>query len=249
MSESLDPLGDSELLDSSLIANPPTHGSPVIPVTTTKDNSSTNEPRSPSHALSPLIIFQTPTHQSGSTPISPSAEGVEDKYGVFQFWRSPLPDVLQDALLPETSSGENWSEDSVGACSYNQCHDDEDDVTTCNTINSTSLASINGLQRNLFGETMDECNEMTEKEREESVIDEDLLSDLKDELLAESQGEDLNRMSNTPTNIVDSSTTIANRTSGSSVSMTGSSVSMTPMATSARGSGNDSDDGISKVSS
>ena len=88
-----------------------------------------------------------------------------------------------------------------------------------------------------------------EGERGESVIDEDLLSDLKDELLAESQGEDLNHMSNTPTNIVDSSTTIANRTSGSSVSMTGSSVSMTPMATSARGSGNDSDDGISKVSS
>ena len=56
------------------------------------------------------------------------------------------------------------------------------------------------------------------------------------------QGEDLNRMSNTPTNIVNSSTTIANRTSGSSVSMT-------PVATSARGSGNDSDDGISKVSS
>ena len=62
----------------------------------------------------------------------------------------------------------------------------KDDVTTCNTINGTSLASINGLQRNLFGETMDECNEMTKKEREESVIHEDLLSDLKDELLAES---------------------------------------------------------------
>ena len=75
---------------------------------------------------------------------------------MFQFWRSPLPDVLQDALLPEMSSGQNRSEDSVGACSYNQCHNDED-VTTCNTINGTSLAS---LQMNLFGETMDECNEM-----------------------------------------------------------------------------------------
>ena len=71
-------------------------------------------------------------------------------------------------------------------------------------INGTSLASINGLQRNLFGETMDECNKMTKKE---SIIDEDLLSDLKDELLAESQGEDLNCMLNTSTNIVDRSTT------------------------------------------
>ena len=44
-------------------------------------------------------------------------------------------------------------------------------------------------------------------QRDESVIDEDMLSDLKDELLAEPQGKDLNRMLNTPTNIVDSSTT------------------------------------------
>lgn len=244
LSESLELLGDSELLDSSLISNSPTHDSPVTPVTTTKDNNCTDEPRSPSHAISPLIIFQTPPHQIGSTPISPSAEGVKDKFGVFQFWRSPLPDVLEDSHvpLPQTDSGENRSESGenrsesgvdLGACLCDQCssdacsgNDDDDDVngSTGNAVNGSSLASINGLQRNLFGETMDECNEMTEKEREdENVIEEDLLSDLKDELLAESQDEDLGHVLTTPTTVASSSSmTVGNDVSTASVARSSS---------------------------
>lgn len=195
---SLDLLGDSELLDTSLLGhtdtNPDSHDQPVAiainkcssPEVSKSLQTPSKGPKSPSHASSPLSIFSSPSNSIKPLILSPETR--QDEFGLFQFWRSPIPNILLDNIDNETEFGsdQNQSESSEKVTisvpetvisSHTLVHNDTDS-------NKTDFTSLNGdgLTQHVFRNEGDG----------DSDDETDILTDIKNELLAESERQDGN---------------------------------------------------------
>lgn len=194
---SLEPLSDAELLDTSLLGGKSSDSNDSVFLANNGSKQSDAKDKefqtpskgsgSPSHAVSPLMIFQTPPHVLSSLSSSIlDSEVPQDEYGLFQFWRSPILTVFNDELEPDSYSSENQSDSKVVYSNTTNHNGSLSSDLTCQTGFSSS--ADDGLKRDLFGSTReDEILKQYEIEDQKDDEEQDGLMDIKDELLAESE--------------------------------------------------------------
>ena len=201
--ESLGPLSDTELFDTSLLNSSTglvadvvqaqkVSGGPSGSHAQTSDKGSGQPkcsrtasdekgPSSPSHAASPLMIFQTPPGGSLLVGGDSSKEAGSDEFGLFQFWRSPiLP--LEGSEIKDEIPGP-----PVNGTTQNGHHFS---VKNQNISPTSNALCDQGLKKELFEGVVKE-DEIISSQYEIELKDEydaDGLTDIKDELLAESEG-------------------------------------------------------------
>uniref|UniRef100_A0A1X7T7C8 Uncharacterized protein n=1 Tax=Amphimedon queenslandica TaxID=400682 RepID=A0A1X7T7C8_AMPQE len=167
---SIQPLSESELLDNSLIG---VGGAlPLVTSTTSSDTqtvtSVVSEVTTPTkgaepHILSPLMIFHTPPKSNPSL----SSPTETNEFNTFQFWRPPISTL--PPLKGEASNGGTGTKD-VGAGQR------DNDALSVDLFGG-GVAGGDEITRRGEGEELDDDDD-----------DSDGLNDIKDELLAESEG-------------------------------------------------------------
>ena len=199
---SLEPLSDAELLDTSLLGGKTSDFNDSVFLTNSASKQSDTKDEqfqtpskgsgSPSHAVSPLMIFQTPPQVLSSLSSSILENEIpQDEYGLFQFWRSPILTVFEDELEDDTCSSKDQTESKVVYSNTTNHNGSLSSDLTCQTGFSSS--GDDGLKRDLFGSTReDEILKQYMIEDQKDDEEQDGLMDIKDELLAESEGMERN---------------------------------------------------------
>ena len=166
---------------------------PVAIVNNDSDSGSTagkgpSSPKSPTQVTSSISVFQKA--ENVILPVSLQKEAPQDEFGLFQFWRQPIPNLLLDDSNPDYCSQQCGNESPpVKDRDISEKGDEQVNLVGRADGDNQDSAFRKGFVGGAGGDDPDSA--FREGEGEDCDDYRGDLTDIKDELLAESEGYDV----------------------------------------------------------
>jgi serine/threonine-protein phosphatase 4 regulatory subunit 1 len=189
-SESLEPLSDGELLDNSLLGE-----TPSVTMTTTSTRSLAHTQSDTARSQTDSNDLTPPKSVTPPKPLTPplsDQEILQDEFNLFQYWRSPIQPLALDNETSATTTAPNVASTiepaNTSPSQSSSVPEDSDEISGAQGgVTNHIFNSLRNHQGLIEGVAREE-EVASRYESEGNHDDGDGLTDIKDELLAESEG-------------------------------------------------------------